>query len=316
MAILGAHMSIAGGYYRAVERAKEAGCDCVQLFTKNNNQWRAKELTREDIAQFRSALTEHKILHPIAHDSYLINLASPDAGLWKKSVDSFVVEVLRAENLGLEAVVTHPGAHTCASAEAGLKAVVRALDEVHGQTRGAKLIVLLETTAGQGSCLGWRFEHLAEIMGSVKDPDRLGVCFDTCHVHAAGYELGTQRGYQNTMKQLADTVGLEHVRAFHVNDSKNERGSRVDRHAHIGRGRLGLEAFRLLLADRRFRGVPMYIETKKEQENGVEMDVVNLGTLRSLLVRPRATTGNIARKARSEVARETRESLERPIPAE
>ena len=143
--------------------------------------------------------------------------------------------------------------------------------------------MLLETTAGQGSCLGWRFEHLAEIMAKVKDPERLGVCVDTCHVHAAGYDLTTKKGYRDTISQLAASVGLDEVRAFHLNDSKNERGSRVDRHAHIGRGRLGLEPFRMLLADSRFRKVPMYIETRKEQEDGVEMDVINLRTLRSLV---------------------------------
>ena len=168
MPILGAHESIAGGYYKAVEIARKVGCDCVQLFTKNNNQWRAKEISDEDVARFRDALKTLNIAHPIAHDSYLINLASPDKALWKKSVDAFIVEMLRAERLGIPYVVTHPGAFTTSSEEAGIAAIARALDEVHAQTRGIKSKCLLENTAGQGSCLGWRFEHLAAIVGAAR----------------------------------------------------------------------------------------------------------------------------------------------------
>src|SRR3990172_1310048 len=178
MPILGAHESIAGGYCKAVEIARRVGCDCVQIFTKNNNQWRAKELTDEDVTRFRAALADLKIMHPIAHDSYLINLASPDKALWKKSVDAFVVEMLRAERLGIPHVVTHPGAYTTSSEAAGIKAIARLLDEVHRQTRGIAAKCLLENTAGQGSCLGWRFEHLAAIIDGVKEPDRLGVGID------------------------------------------------------------------------------------------------------------------------------------------
>ena len=237
MPILGAHESIAGGYYKAVEIARRVGCDCVQIFTKNNNQWRAKELTDEDVARFRAALADLKITHPIAHDSYLINLASPDKELWKKSVDAFVVELLRADRLGIPYVVTHPGAFTTSSEAAGIKNVARALNEVHKQTRGITAKCLLENTAGQGSCLGHRFEHLAAIWSGVKDADRVGgVCIDTCHTFAAGYPLGTEKEYKATMKALDKTVGLKFVRAFHLNDSVKPLGSRVDRHAGIGRG--------------------------------------------------------------------------------
>ena len=280
---LGAHMSIAGGYFKAVEQAAACDCDCVQIFTKNNNQWRAKELTDDDVLKFRTALAERKIGHPIAHDSYLINLATPDDILWKKSIDAFVVELQRAERLGLESVVMHPGAHTTSSAEQGIDRVVQAFDEVHRQTPGLKVLTLVETTAGQGSCLGWRFEQLAEILSRTHDSDRMGICVDTCHLFAAGYPLTDRRDYLATMKALDQTVGLDRVRAFHLNDSKKELGSRVDRHEHIGRGKLGLEAFRNVLNDQRFRNVPMFLETAKEQEHGVEMDVVNLRTLRSLV---------------------------------
>jgi deoxyribonuclease IV len=292
MPILGAHQSIAGGYYKAVEIAHRLKCDCVQVFTKNNNQWRAKELTDEDVRLFQGKLAELGVTHPLAHDSYLINLASPDPVLWKKSVDSFVIEMLRAERLGIPYVVTHPGAHTTSSESAGIEAVVRALDEVHRQTRGIKAQCLLETTAGQGSCLGCKFEHLAAMIDGVQDPKRLGVCVDTCHIFAAGYAIGTEKEYIATMRALDKTVGLQLVRAFHLNDSVKPLGSRVDRHAHIGKGMIGKEAFRLLLNDKRFKKVPMYLETPKgdaqEQKEG-KLDAMNLRTLRRLISSPQRT---------------------------
>ena len=287
MAILGAHQSIAGGYYKSVETAYRLKCDCVQLFTKNNNQWRAKDLSDGDVQLFQSTLTERGITHPLAHDSYLINLATPDPALWKKSVDSFIMEMFRADRLGIPFLVTHPGAYTTSSEEAGIAAVVRALDETHRQTRGIKTKCLLETTAGQGSCIGCRFEQLAGIIDGVHDPDRLGVCVDTCHVFAAGYAISAEKDYQTTMRQLDNTVGLKLVRAIHLNDSAKPLGSRVDRHAHIGRGMIGKEAFRLLLNDHRFRKVPMYLETPKGEENGKNLDAINLRTLRRLVNDPR-----------------------------
>ncbi len=283
MTILGAHESIAGGYYKAVEIARRVGCDCVQVFTKNNNQWRAKELTDEDVARFRAALADLKVTHPIAHDSYLINLASPDKVLWKKSVDAFVVVLLRADRLGIPYVVTHPGAFTSSSETAGIKNVSRALNEVHKQTRSITAKCLLENTAGQGSCLGHRFEQLAAMIDGVKDPDRIGVCIDTCHTFAAGYPLGTEKDYKATMTALDKTVGLKLVRAFHLNDSVKPLGSRVDRHAGIGRGQMGKEPFRHLLNDRRFKNIPMYLETPKGEEKGKDLDTINLQVLRRLI---------------------------------
>jgi len=284
MAILGAHQSIADGYYKAVENAHRRGCDCVQLFTKNNNQWAAKIITPEDVRQFRGALDTLGLTHPIAHDSYLINLASPDARLWRKSVDAFVAELHRAEMLGIPYVVTHPGAYTTADEEAGLQNIVRAIDKIHDQSRGLSARCLLETTAGQGTTLGWRFEQLAVILDGVKEPDRLGFCFDTCHVFAAGYPLAPEEEYLETMAQLDRLLGVDRIKAFHLNDSRRERGSRIDRHEHIGRGHIGLEPFRLLLADPRFRSVPMYLETPKGEENGEDWDVINLRVLRGLVV--------------------------------
>ncbi len=276
-------MSISGGYYRAVEIASDMGCDCVQLFTKNNNQWRAKEITDDDVKRFQTTLQERRIGHPIAHNSYLINLAAPDDVLWRKSIDAHRVELERAEMLGIPYVVAHPGAFTTSSEELGLKRIIAGLNEIHAETRGVKAKTLLETTAGQGSCLGCKFEHLAEIIAGVKDPERLGVCLDTCHVFAAGYPLGTQKEYRATMKSLDATIGVTQVLAFHLNDSAKPFGSRVDRHAHIGQGHLGLEPFRNLLNDSRFRKVPMYLETPKEEGDGEHMDKANLRTLRSLI---------------------------------
>jgi len=287
MPILGAHQSIAGGYYRAVERAADAGCQCVQLFTKNNNQWRAKAITQDEIAKFQAALRENKVEHPIAHDSYLINLATPDEALWRKSVEAFAVELLRAEQLGIRYVVMHPGSFTTSNEEAGLKRIALALDEIHQKVGKLKVCTLLENTAGQGSTLGWRFEHLAAILERVAEPKRLGVCIDTCHLLAAGYPISTAKDYETTISQLDRIVGLKLVKAIHLNDSKKELGSRVDRHEHIGQGKIGLEGFRLLLNDARFAKVPMYLETPKEDENGDsmtgKMDRMNLATLRGLV---------------------------------
>ncbi len=283
MSILGAHMSIAGGYYRAVQTAHDCKCDCVQLFTKNNNQWRAKEITDEEAERFKGTMKELGITHPISHDSYLINMGSPDKELWKKSVDAFVIELQRAEQLDIPYVVAHPGAYTTSSEEAGLKAIIRGLNEVHRQTRGVSACCLLETTAGQGSNLGWRFEHLATILDGVKDPERLGVCFDTCHVFAAGYPMGTEKEYKETMRQFNKLIGVKQIKAFHMNDSKKELGSRVDRHEHIGEGFLGIEPFRHLMNDRRFRKTPMYLETPKGDKNGTPFDVLNLRKLRRLV---------------------------------
>lgn len=284
MPLLGAHTSIVGGYHYAVERAAKTGCDVCQIFTKNSNQWRAKPITPAEAAQFREKLAELRITHPVAHNSYLINLASPDDVLWKRSLDAMVVELQRAEQLGLIGVVAHPGAYTTSSEEAGLARIVKALDEVHAQTPGLVTPCLLEATAGQGSCLGCRFEHLAEILSRVQQPERLGVCVDTCHIFAAGYPLIDRADYERTFAEFDRVVGLSQIKAFHLNDSKKPLGSRVDRHAHIGEGELGLEPFRHLLNDPRFQSTPMYLETEKGERDGVDLDVINLATLRRLVV--------------------------------
>jgi deoxyribonuclease-4 len=275
-------MSIAGGYHKALLAASEHKCQTVQLFTKSSNQWNAKPFTDDDLATFRKTLAESGLQWPTAHDSYLINLASPDEALWRKSLEAFVIEVQRAEALGLSYLVTHPGSATDGDEKAGLQRVGKALDEVHERCADAKVRVLVETTAGQGNCLGHRFEHLATLLELVQKPERLGVCLDTCHVFAAGYGLSTAEEYKATIKEFDQVVGLDWLCVFHVNDSLKPQGSRVDRHARLGAGCIGMEAFRLLVNDKRFRDRPMILETPKEEGDNLDMDSVNLGVLRSL----------------------------------
>lgn len=289
MAVLGAHMSIAGGFHEAVHRAADAGCDCVQIFTTPPRMWprRANKnsgggIKDEDIRQFQQSLDDRQIQAPIVHASYLINLASPDRSLWRKSVESMMVELLRASELGIPYVIVHPGSFTTSSESAGIKRIAQALDEIHKQLGPIGSCCLLETTAGQGSNLGHRFEHLAEIIDAVQDPNRLGVCFDTCHVFAAGYAMETRPEYLKTFRQLKATVGIEQVKAFHLNDSQQPLGSRRDRHEHIGEGCMGLAPFEHLLNDRRFGKVPMYLETPKGDKGKRSWDQVNLATLRRL----------------------------------
>ncbi|MDB5334802.1 MAG: Endonuclease [Planctomycetaceae bacterium] len=283
MQILGAHMSIAGGYYKAVEAAASFGMSTCQLFTKNNNQWNAKPLSTQDLEDFKVCLKQTGITHPVAHDSYLINLASPNDELWKKSIEAFKHELERAEALGLIGVVMHPGAYVSSTPEAGLQRIVEALDDIHAATAGYQTLTLLETTAGQGSTLGAKFEELAWIIDHAATPERLGVCVDTCHIFSAGYPLIAAAEYAATFAEFDRLIGVSRIKAFHLNDSLKPFASRVDRHAHIGRGSLGLEPFRHLLNDPRFAKVPMYLETAKGEEDGEQLDAINLRTLQSLI---------------------------------
>jgi deoxyribonuclease-4 len=274
---------VAGGYYKAAEQAAALGMRTCQIFTKNNAQWAASPIADEQAQRFQASVEAAGLVHPLAHSSYLINLASPDESLWRRSVSALVVELQRAEQLCLDYVVVHPGAHLGDGEEAGLHRILLALEEVHARTAGIRCRCLLETTAGQGTGLGWRFEQLGRLLDGVSDPERLGVCFDTCHVFAAGYSLAAKRDYQATMREFERCVGVRKICAIHLNDSKRELGSRLDRHEHIGRGKLGADAFRNLLGDRRLRGVPMVLETPKGQARGRTWDEINLCTLRSLI---------------------------------
>lgn len=285
MPLLGAHQSIAGGYYRSVEWATASTCDCVQLFTKNNNQWAGKPITPEEATKFREAHAAAKLQHPLAHNSYLINLAAPDDVMYEKSIAAMADELRRADLLGIPYVVTHPGAYTSSSEAAGIARIIAAFDRIHADNPDTKAVTLLECTAGQGSCLGHRLEHLHEVLAGVKQPERIAVCLDTCHLFAAGYPLADISDYDKTMRELDRLIGSKLVKAIHLNDSKKGLGSRVDRHEHIGQGEIGLEGFRNLLNDPRFANTPMYLETPKGEggDEGIKLDAGNLRVLRSLL---------------------------------
>ncbi|MFQ6101179.1 MAG: deoxyribonuclease IV [Anaerolineae bacterium] len=278
---LGAHESIAGGLYKAFDRARSVGCDAVQIFVKSNRAWAVKPLTEEDIARFKAKAEETGVQPVVAHTSYLLNLGALDEALWTKSRDTLIVELKRCEALGVPWLVLHPGSHVGSGEEAGLAQVARGLGEVHAVTPGFRTQILLETTAGQGTNLGYRFEQLAWLMEHTPEGERLGVCLDTCHVFAAGYELRTPEGYTATMEAFDRIVGLEWLKALHLNDSKGDLGSRKDRHEHIGKGHIGLEGFRNVLNDPRLTGLPGLLETPKS--NDLHEDRENLAVLRGLV---------------------------------
>ena len=277
---LGAHESIGGGLHRAFDRGQEVGCDALQIFVKSNRSWAVKPLTAKDIALFKARQEETGIHPVVAHTSYLLNLGTPDETLWRRSVDTLIIELERCEALDIPYLVLHPGSHVGSGEEAGLRRVAQGLGEVHAATTGYRAQILLETTAGQGTNLGYRFEHLAWLLAHAPEGDRLGVCLDTCHVFAAGYELRTPEGYAETLTAFDDLIGLERLKAVHLNDSKGPFGSRKDRHAHIGQGHIGLDGFRLLLNDSRLDGLPGLLETPKSKD--LHEDKENLAVLRSL----------------------------------
>jgi deoxyribonuclease IV len=263
MAYLGAHLSIAGGLPRAVDRARASRCEALQIFTKSVGQWRARPLPDDEVAEFRARVERVQLKAVVAHNSYLINVAAADKALRAKSIEALREELDRAERLGLHALVMHPGSYTSGTEAGGLTLIARALAGLLKARPRDRVRILLEHTAGQGSNLGHRFEHLASIIEQVGGSPRIGVCLDTCHLLAAGYDLCSDAGYAETFDAFDRIVGLDRLRAFHLNDSKKPCGSRVDRHEHIGRGCLGLEPFRRILNDPRFAGLPMMLETPK-----------------------------------------------------
>jgi deoxyribonuclease-4 len=276
--LIGAHLSTKGGLHTVFERAAAINASAVALFAKNSNQWKGKELTDDDCALFHKMRTVRPVF---THASYLINLATTNPEFHRKSIAALTDELDRAERLGAAAVVLHPGAHMGAGAESGIDQIARSLDQIHRALPRHKVVTLLETSAGQGSCIGCSFEELGRIIRLVDEKRRVGICFDTCHVFASGYDLRSSDAYEDTIERLDRDVGLPNVGLFHLNDSKKPLGSRVDRHEHIGDGQLGLESFRLLLNDERFRGIPKLLETPKKIEH--ESDRRNLTLLRSLL---------------------------------
>ncbi|MCA1959271.1 MAG: deoxyribonuclease IV [Desulfomonile sp.] len=275
--LLGAHMSIAGGLHLAFERGEAVGCTAIQIFTSNATQWKSKPLSEDDIQTFTREQKRTGI-KVVAHDSYLINLGSPDRGLLEQSRRAFLEEMERCERLGIPVLVMHPGSHRGAGEDEGLRTVSQSLNKLLKATAGYSLIVALENTAGQGSALGHSFAHLQRLLSESIRPERLAVCFDTCHAFAAGYDLRTEKSFRRVLEEFDKVVGLNKLKVIHVNDCKKDLGSRVDRHEHIGRGKIGLECFRTLMQEPRFREVPKLMETPKELD-GVDMDPVNLGIL-------------------------------------
>ncbi|HXE79188.1 MAG TPA: deoxyribonuclease IV [Vicinamibacterales bacterium] len=281
-------MSTAGGLPKAVERAVLHGCEALQIFTKSPGQWRARPLPPDEVRRFRRDAERAGLNPVVAHASYLINLAARDEPLRTRSIESLQEELDRCDALGLLGLVVHPGARTGGSDAEGLQLIARALDQVFRSRRRGKALVLLEHTAGTGTVLGHRFEHLAFVLELMKNPRRVGVWLDTCHLLAAGYDITTETGYAATFDGFDRLIGLPRLYGFHMNDSKRPLGSRIDRHEHIGKGCVGLEAFRRVLRDRRFATLPMLLETPKtEGRSGVRpqldpLDAMNLNALRAL----------------------------------
>lgn len=279
----GVHTSIAGGLHNALTTGRHLGCDCLQIFVKNQRQWEAPPLTAEQVEMWRTAWRENPCGPVVAHGTYLVNLAAKDRVIRKKSIRGCIEEVRRCAALGVSALITHPGSHNGDGEAKGIKRVIGALKEILEKTGTCTTEVLLEVTAGQGTCLGHRFEHLAEMIEGAGGDDRLGVCLDTCHLHAAGYDLASEEGYERMAAELLRWLPIERVRCIHVNDSVKPAGSRVDRHAHIGQGTIGCEGFRRLVCDGRFAHIPRILETPKEvAPDGRDYDAVNLEVLKGL----------------------------------
>ncbi len=280
-ALLGAHMSTEGGVHTAFERGTRIGCTTMQVFVKNNNQWAGKPQSEHDISLYKSEKAKSAIAPVVAHAAYLINLCSTNAGVLKKSRTAFEDELKRCEGFGIEALIFHPGAHLGAGEEEGIKRIAELLNLVHQRTKGFRVLSTLECTAGQGSAIGYRFEHLRDIINLVDEKERLAVCLDTCHLFAAGYNIGTEEGWNDTISQFDKIVGLDRLVAIHTNDSKKELGSRVDRHEHIGKGMIGLTGFRMLMNDERLAHIPKLLETPKSED--MHEDVENMDLLKSLI---------------------------------
>jgi deoxyribonuclease-4 len=280
--LLGSHVSISGGLHKAFAIAQEIGCTAIQIFTKNATRWKAKPLQQQEIDRFLKDWKASGITSVVVHDSYLINLGTPKKDLLQKSQDALLLELQRCEQLTIPYLVMHPGSHVGSGEAEGLKRVAESFDVIHSQTPGYKTRILIETTAGQGTNLGYRFEQLAKILELVQEPERLGVCFDTCHAFAAGYELRTEAGYNTTFEMFDKVIGLNRLKVIHLNDSLKDLGSRRDRHQGIGEGKIGLEGFRFLMNDSRFETIPKILETPKG-DDPIASDKENLRILRTLL---------------------------------
>jgi len=280
MKVLGGHVSVTGGVRNAPERARAVTCDCMQIFSKNQMQWASKPLDLEDAEQYKVNMGAHGIRETVIHDSYLINLGSPDKALLKRSREAFLDEVVRAKHLGVRNLIFHPGAHMGAGEQVGLKRIADSLNWVRKESGSGDVRFVLENTAGQGTVMGHSFEQIAKVIDMLDDQRNVGVCFDTCHGYVAGYDVRSNDGYEKTFEIFDEVLGVEMMSAMHINDSKGKQGSHLDRHEQIGKGFLGLECFKHFMNDDRWEGIPMVLETP-EGEKGYKQE---LKTLRSLVV--------------------------------
>jgi len=276
--IIGAHVSVQGGIENGPINANKLGISAIQVFSKNQRQWNGKPLSNEGVEKWFEGLETYGIKHKISHASYLVNLCNPDQEKREKSILSMVDELERAERLKLSNVVLHPGSHLKQGEEWGLKTIADSINKIHKQCSGFDTRITLENTAGQGSNLGFRFAHLGSILKQVSEPERLAICIDTCHAFSAGYDMRTEESYEEFWAEFSIEVGIEFLQVFHLNDSKNPLGSHIDRHEKIGKGQLGLEPFRRLLADSRFKDIPAILETPST-DGGYEVDIETLESL-------------------------------------
>ena len=279
--LLGAHTSIQGGVTASIPLAEKLGFSAMQIFTKNNNRWSAPPLKEEEAVKFKEELAKTGIKFVMAHDSYLINLGAPSDEMFNKSVDAMVDELQRCEMLGIPQLNFHPGAHLGEGEDFGVKRIASALNIIHDRTPGFKVKSMIELTAGQGSAIGYKFEHARDIIGLVREQERMSVCIDTAHIFAAGYDIKEQEKYETVILDFDRIIGLDRLQAFHFNDSKKPLGSRVDRHENIGDGFIGLEGFRNLLNDKRLLHIPKILETPKGKEQLEDLE--NLRRLRELI---------------------------------
>jgi deoxyribonuclease-4 len=279
--LLGAHMSIDGGVHTAIARGTSIGCTTMQVFVKNNNQWSARPLSDQDVENYKTAEANASIGPVVAHAAYLINLCAVNPATLKRSRTAFVDELRRCEAFGIKALIFHPGAHMGTGEAEGIARIAESLNIAHEETPGCSVLSALECTAGQGSAIGYRFEHLRDIIAQVQQQKRMVVCLDTCHLFAAGYDISTEEGWEKTISDFDRIVGLNRLVAMHVNDSRKELGSRVDRHEHIGKGKIGKTGFRMLMNDPRLVSVPKILETPKGED--MKEDVENMNVLRSFL---------------------------------
>lgn len=282
MMLIGAHMSISGGVFGALLEGEKIGCSTIQMFIKSSNQWQAKPLNEQEIEKFHQERKRTKIEPIIAHNSYLVNLASPDRGLLKKSKNAMSIELERCENLFIPYLVIHPGSHMGDGEKRGIKRIADSINWLLDRTPEEGVMILLETTAGQGNSIGYRFEQMAEVIKSVENKKRMGVCFDTCHAFAAGYDIRDKQTYEKTWKEFDNILGIENLRVIHMNDSKKKLGSKIDRHEHIGKGQIGLAGFKLFMNDERWKNIPKILETPKNGDK-LKSDKMNLRTLRNLV---------------------------------